>query len=467
MKWNDLAIACAKKRVNLQTGYLHHCYHALPEEIPVTIPVMENVLYALALLQTRTIENITEGKRILERLLAFQDYKTGNFPVYLHEFPECIDCYQGVHLLVPFYWILKQFHQVLGADLKNKLEHTVDAILLTNMEEMNRRNVPDPIGVKIAAAAFAFGKDCNLIKRFEEPSAMWYEPRSLSEMMLALQLIAPDFSSIPAFWIHLCNTHHLPSASYAGPSLRELQIKEEPQTTLYDLFWASFTDVYPERVLRDQPLHLYAALIQPSEVKIPQKAYPFNVQGEWQGRPWTMHQTEHYTYAFIEQQAVHDPAKDKGVSPLHFAWGSPKRLHTFVCQNGNCCLKKFSPNESSITFTAELGDIPLLEDREKARELAFFFDIPDAVKLTVDDIATNTFRLNDEIVMTSEGRSFLLSFEVIEGEGQFMGHFMRGNRPSQIANKGIHRFEAYDWQIFLRTIRRSEKCTLRVKMSFL
>lgn len=475
MKGNDLAIACAKKRVSSQTGYLHHNYHILSEEVPVTIPVIENVLYALVLLQTRTIENITEGKRLLERILSFQESESGNFPVYLHEFPTCTDCYQGVHLLAPFYWILKQFHQVLGVELKANLDQTVQKILTINIFEMDKRSIPDSIGIKIASAAIAFGKlneDIDLetqgkalIKQFEEPSAMWYESRCLSEMMIALQMVSSDFSSFPKFWTHLCNMHHLPTASYAGPSLRELQVKEEPQVTLYDLFWASFTDVYPERVLRDHPLHLHAVLIQPTQAKILEKNYPFELQGERKSRSWIMYQNEKYAYAFIEQNAIHDPAKDKGFSPFHFAWGTPKRLHTFVCQNGNSCLKNFSQQNSSVTFIAELGEIPPLEDREKARELTFFFDIPDSVKLTVDGTPVNTFRANDEVLITVDGRHFRLSFEIMEGEGQFMGHFMRGNRPSQLANKGVNRFEAYDWQLFIRTIRRTEKCTLRIKIN--
>ncbi len=473
MKLNDLAVACGKKRVSPQTGYVHHCYHALPEEISLTIPLIENVIYALALLQTRTVENVTEARRLLEGLIAFHT-QNGQFPLYLHEYPECKDCYQGAHLLVPFYWILKQFHAVLGADLKEKMEKIVQQILTASLESMQTRDVPGSIGIKIAAASIAFGRlngnaeqenrGKDFIKMYEPLSSMWFDPRCLAEMLTSLQMISPDLSILPGFWTHLCNTWHTPSAAYAGPALRELQFKEEPQVTLYDLFWASFTGIYPERVLRDQPFHLYAALIQPCEAKPIEKNYPFQVQGELNGRTWLLYQNENLAYAFIEQKNVYDPAKDKGFSPLRFVWGSPKRVHTLTCQGGNNKLKNFTQNGSSLQFIADLGDPVPLEDREKSRELAFFFDIPDSVKLTVDTIPVNTFRANDEVVVAADGTRFRLSFEIAEGEGQFMGHFMRGNRLAQLANKGVHRFDAYDWQLFVRTLRRSDHCSLRIQI---
>jgi hypothetical protein len=53
---------------------------------------------------------------------------------------------------------------------------------------------------------------------------------------------------------------------------------------------------------------------------------------------------------------------------------------------------------------------------------------------------------------------------VEEGEGRLFGHRMLGNRPAQLAVKGGERFNAYDWQIFFRTLDRSEKFRLRAKL---
>lgn len=456
-KLNDLAIACAKKRLSPQTGYVHHCYHALPEETAQTIPLMENFLYALALLRTRTVEHVTEAKRLVEALLFFQE--RGRFPVYLHEYPNCTDDYQGVHLLAPLYWMLTHFHQVLGSHLKERIEQAAHHILT---DALGRKSVPAPIGIKLAAAAIAFGRGGKeLLKPYEEPSWMWFDPRCLGEMLIALQMISTDFSILPGLWEHVCKSWHLPTAAYAGPVFRELQAGGEPQLTVYDLFMASLTNVYPDRLLRDHPVHLFAALVVPTEIKLPEKNYPLQVAGA----SWAYAQHEKFAYSFMEQKAVFDPAKDKGFAPFHCAWGSPKRLHTLVCQGGNSKLKSMEQADSTLVFTVELGEPVSLEDREKCREVLFFFDLFDA-KFTVDGIPANTFRAGERVDILASGLPLRFSFSVLEGEGQFMGHLMRGNRPAQIANKGVHRFEAYDWQLFIRTINRSEKCTLRVEVGF-
>ena len=78
-----------------------------------------------------------------------------------------------------------------------------------------------------------------------------------------------------------------------------------------------------------------------------------------------------------------------------------------------------------------------------------------------------TFQVNEEVEVDTDGLKFTLQFEVVKGSGQFLGHFMRGNRPQQIANKGSRRFEAFDQQIFLRTLRRDPECTVRATITLL
>ncbi|HRD56241.1 MAG TPA: hypothetical protein PLC42_07595, partial [Parachlamydiaceae bacterium] len=74
------------------------------------------------------------------------------------------------------------------------------------------------------------------------------------------------------------------------------------------------------------------------------------------------------------------------------------------------------------------------------------------------------FQLGDVVDIVADGKNFQLKFELVEGSGQFLGHFMRGNRPSQIADKAKERFTAFDAQIFLRTIRREASCTIKATL---
>lgn len=61
------------------------------------------------------------------------------------------------------------------------------------------------------------------------------------------------------------------------------------------------------------------------------------------------------------------------------------------------------------------------------------------------------FRLEDQIAIHAGPKIIELTFHLVEGSGDFCGHVFPANRPSQKA-KG---FEAYDWFIGLRTLRRS------------
>ena len=123
----ELAINYGRKRQSSQTGYLHYCYGVHEQEIHLPIPVVENFLFALALLRSRLIDNVTEAKLILEGLLHFQNRQpenpmAGNFPIYLHEFPVCNDRFAGIQVAGVIYWILKLYHQGLGQELKKRLE---------------------------------------------------------------------------------------------------------------------------------------------------------------------------------------------------------------------------------------------------------------------------------------------------------------------------------------------------------
>ncbi len=74
--------------------------------------------------------------------------------------------------------------------------------------------------------------------------------------------------------------------------------------------------------------------------------------------------------------------------------------------------------------------------------------------------------MGDVLEIHSGQLRFTIVFTLVEGEGVFYGHLSRGNRPLQISAKGALRYEAYDWQIGLRAIRRSDHCVLRASIAW-
>ncbi len=421
----ELALAAGRKRQSPQTGLIHHFYHSQEDEPHRTIPLVENLLFSLALFRSRTVENVEEGKSLLERLLHFQAPE-GNFPLYLHDYPECRDRYLGVHLLLPFYWIAAQFHHVLGSGLKKKLEDGQKRLL----DYCQKLELPPAHAIKVAAASQK-PLQVDLETYFSQA------PAQMADALPALQILAPQL-----FFTHLEKQWNRKLLAYVGPAWCEWQEGSQPQVTLYDLYMGLLSGQFSARALQDQIVHLQAALIQPFEETFP-AADPAD-----------------FAIATIAQEEEWPRATDRSFHRLRAAWGSPQQLHTFSCQGGNIVACQHEPGKMVCT----LGAPPPDGEREKCREVAFYLNCEAARKILVGSRPATTFYLGDEIFIQSDSIILKISFKLLEGSGDFVGHIMRGNRPSQLALKGANRNQAYDWQIFLRTLRRSDLCRIQVNI---
>lgn len=444
----EMAIACGRKRLSPQTGYIHHCYHALDEEVHYPIPLIENFLFALALIRSKTMENMNEGKAMIERLLPFQTAE-GNFPIYIHDFPVAKDRFLGVHLLPIFYWVLKNFHTILGSELKKNVENSAQRLLDYCLKTQKEIVPPAHLGIKIAAAAKAFGKPEGeeLLKNIKKDPATWGCPAYLGDFLSALQMVYPSLKTSPwkDLWEHIDTTWHKGTGCFIGPSWKESQQGYEPQVTLYDFYTGALGDQFTLRLLLDQPVHLHAALIQSTEDRLVGNEHTYGCSLlSYDGKPL--------------------PTVEKWYHPLKIVWGTPKRAHTFVMQGGNAAILQGIRKDHEIEFVIDLGPMVNVEDRESSREVSFYFDVSEGTQIRIDGEASNTFKLGQVVEVMYGGLSLNVQFDLLEGEGHFFGHLMRGNRLSQIALKGNQRFKAYDWTLFLRTLRRSDNCRLRVKI---
>jgi hypothetical protein len=126
MKSVQLALAACRARQSRVTGFVHWHPDGEGEE---AVPFLENLLFAWALLRTRSVEGALEGQALARRLLAYQ-LEGGRFPRYLHEFPESSDPY--FHLRVAPYLAqgLKEglpFGSLLERQVKSALERVLEA----------------------------------------------------------------------------------------------------------------------------------------------------------------------------------------------------------------------------------------------------------------------------------------------------------------------------------------------------
>ncbi len=469
----EMAVACGRKRQSTQTPFVHYFPHLSEDESSIATPVYENFLFILALFRSRTAENIGEAKTLLERLLYFQNLHKeehwGNFPFYLHDFPTCHHWYTGISLLNPIFWILSQFNSVLGASLKARLENSVNGIF-KYCKTLQQNEIPTSFAIKLASATKAFGllwKNDPMISEGEawlstlaldQNRVWWGSPASLGDALASLQMAYPSLAQSPwkSFWDFLETTWQRQCCSFSGPCLKEFQYKYEPEVTLYDLYLGYLSAHFSKRALQDHICHLQGVLIQPLEEKL-QKSSAAPPFGEVVNTP-------EYALSLIEKKEGGNKSAESGFHPFRLVWGTPERTHSFVCQGGNSKSIAFSHNANEVESLFTFGELIQSDDREKLRELIFYLDLSDDHQISVGGIPTTTFQLEDPIVITSPPLEMTLRFFVEVGKGQFMGHIMKGNRPSQTALRGSNRHQAYDWQIFLRTIRRTEECALHVKV---
>ena len=446
----DFALEAGRKWQSPQTGFIHYCHYVAPSDRQDMIPTRENFLFALALLRSRVAENVAEAKLLLERLLSCQG-PTGNFPVHLHESPYCYDRWHGASLLATFHWIIHDFHSVLGSELLNQLKKAFKALLKQAMEMVAEVPPDYPTMVQIAAAAAANGEREGeaLLAMLAElgPQPSWYCSRTLGEMAVALQMVYPSLTGTPwsAFGENLHRLWYAPLQCYGGPAFDEREWGAGPLPTLYTFLMGS-RGAEPEL-----PEDLQAVLVRPRRESCPVVSESV-LQGA-AGAPWSLYFGEHYAYAAIRSNG----SQSKGCSPFRLLWGTPGEVRSLVCQGGQYSELEVNAVGNKVEFLFSLGEW----NEGKPREVAFYCSHQKGLRLRVDGEPSTVFHLGQRVSFESRLKG-AFTFELVEGDGDFVGHLMLGNRPAQLIAAFPQPIPPFDWQIFLRTVRRSDTSRIRV-----
>ena len=186
------------------------------------------------------------------------------------------------------------------------------------------------------------------------------------------------------------------------------------------------------------------------------------MEGLVNGAKWKMYNSDRYALSYVYDGGIEiNPIYEKGFYPFKIIWGDQAKTHTFVCQGGMSKEAHFSTSEFTFSLAGEAD----AEDREKAREVLFYIDEHDGMEFFVSGKKSSTFTLGEPVVLRDKDISLTMKFFVEEGEGRFLGHRMLGNRPSQLLAKGSARYDAYDWQVFLRSVSREMPCKVRVELA--
>jgi hypothetical protein len=334
---------------------------------------------------------------------------------------------------------------------------------------------PYSLSVRLAAAQFAYGTlwehaqwkqegQEHLTILAQKQLEGWVTTKQVADLLVGLQMVYPSLLTSPwePLWHHLSQTWHWTTGCYSGPCIREWQAGEEPQPNLYDLYAGYFARQFSRRAMIVRPYHLQAALIQPCQDKFTAPLSTLLGEGYLKEQAWQMVSQPLWAYTLLEKKGAPHPAMDKTYTPFRWIGGDLHFVHSLVCQGGHYERVEYVGEGQTIQFIFSLGAESLSEERDKPREIEFFANFHPDLRFKVDDCVATTFKLGQALHLFLGSHQLSFVFSLIEGEGDFLGHIMRGNRPSQVSHKGEKRFHSYDWTFFLRTIRRQGPCRIGV-----
>ncbi|NGX38211.1 MAG: hypothetical protein K1000chlam2_01383 [Chlamydiae bacterium] len=251
-----LALETGQLLQKKQTGFVHD---------RDAISVYENILFAYALFRSRLSDCVLEGKSLVERLLKFE--RDGNFPVYLHEYPQTLDPYLGLRILPILFWINHDFSHVIG-DLKQELQMCIFRIV----KRAQSLDLPPWAAYRLDAFDGKIGS-------LPQTCMDW------GEALISLQIAEKKGASIEETIAAACKLWHPALSLYIGPTMRRNQERHELALSLFDLFMCHFQKTHPKRAERPDPLFLRGALIRPLSFEPVFNAYPvpyvdFNPEAE-------------------------------------------------------------------------------------------------------------------------------------------------------------------------------------------
>jgi hypothetical protein len=418
-KLTELALTACKRRKSSQTGFVHFYPDDPYSQRQDTIPLIENFAFAHALFRSKLMENVQEGKTILEKLLAFE--VDGNFPVFLHEYPECRDRQNSSHLLPICFYLFKDFSSVLGDLLLDKLHNMVQRILfyLSSLSEQAQLS-------KAAESKRKAYLQCFDPNEWEPASpSEWGEYWMAYQMMENMQLEANALEKkIRKYW----DPAHF---VFIGPWKERAQDKDQPAVTLLDLFMGEYFKAFSMRALQDHPCHLKASLV-----------YPFScspASGEATSFPYT---------SLIEKNSR---------QCLTLFWGGELGTHSFTLESkkGSWEIQKQQDRfELTYTFCEEVPG----EDENV--EFAFYLNDSPLHAILINGQKGTMFHLQDRISIRSEKIQIELLFSQKSGEGSWTGHLSKANRSFQKHKENP--YACFDWKIGLRTLRRIPYAQIRI-----
>ena len=408
----QLARACLSQR----TGFIH-LFAGQPGGD--AIPIYENFCFAIALIRQKTVQGVQDGKDLLLRLYPFQVAEGawyGNFPLYLHEYPRCFSPIQPLCIAALIQQLLRDFSHVLNEDFKNQTKRVLEKLI-----ECARRRREEKAFDSIWERRYL------ALIRQSTPMNEGQSSSDWAEELITSQLLEENT-------LKISQLIHPALRIYCGPSEREEQDCGEPRFNRLEA-WAG----------RSSPPH-------PEHLKSVAVSKPNPPHDLWSGEigGWQVRQGDGFALSFAMQPA-------KGLA-LRYIWAG-RTIHSLAVPTFDAKLA-IEEDERGVVVHFDLPERSEVEENDLF-EAALFCDLSEETLIRIDNKIATQFFFGQEVQIQTPDRSVRLLFDLEEGAGDFVGQISRSNRPFQIQKE-----VAYDWKIALRTLRRSVRARLRLRLCF-
>lgn len=445
-------IASGRIRQNMQSLWIHS---VSKNEKPDGILFQENLNFNLGLFLTKNADNIKEAKENLYRLLHYFVKASGQFPLYLTDFPRCQDRLSAAKALQTFLKIYEGFSDVLGASLKDQLIKTMDCSYSATLKMYLSENLR---GRSLLLSLFVMHEFERLfnIQEGYGTSGFLKHKFTLDEFPKTRDAIAEVYgmaTTLPNsllkdlkpdlyhFYKQAC--HEI--LGYMGPIIDEGYSAGFLIPSLYE----ALTTNHPSNCM-DAFLYYPLAWEAPTIEKT-----MFHSKKD-----------KDYAYSFFNQAYTDTRIAKSRACPFYLAWKEKESLNSLSLKapKSNVTIKEEAEHSLSIEFDM---DEPFEGGkRQKGEEIVIYLTRLPGLDLHFSGVKASCFNLGETLHIVSDRLKVELTFSVLSGEGTWMGHIALGDRSQP---GGLRKVEsAPDWKIFLRSIRRSPivKIGLKMKLSF-
>lgn len=456
-------------------------------ELQGSVPVFENILYALGLLKTKSVEHIQEGRELLSKLLAFQN-AAGLFPRSIFDFPVLVDTHVSVETGLVLRHIEALGPIILGGALLEKVQLSIKAL----QADLQQLSIGHQLLFRLHAMGSDIQKKANALQELLAQFSTVVEvvsPRVLGLFICSLPHIVPkDFlfkeegfscllQKALALW-------HIPSNSYIG--FIAPVSHNSPRSSFEWCMRVLFSSQLPKKVVpsNKKGLHeLEAVLVHPFVDVVPQnilRAASKAVERERSQRGQAVGALETIVQNSIPESWLLHVSKNIPSYSQRFYF-APLRLFasgfTGVVSLPAGCIQEVIEHGTHVDIICCIDPERVEWGKEGGHLLSWYSDYVPGVasketesskevcKWHVCGERATIFYPGNPISTTVGPMSLELTF-LVEGT-HARGEILPSIRPCDRGEKKLEHFLPLDWEISFRLLRPPipQTVTLRIKIT--